>query len=326
MNQCIYSPIFPIASSPHSHRRGWAELWSHHLDVPIFQKGQKLSDFDKVYVYHGHEIGSEPTSLNYFLKSDESYQELADRLHRFASFQGEYVSLDWGCPNYAWLVEQRTTSHMHLFDHIDFEQAGQRCNDMPWQSMLFRAAHQIIGDSHAGSVWQPGASISRNDFKTLHGALQQGLDTFVEGHPSRITWYFGNIDIRHHLGRTDNPMNAARELATRYTREALSLAHETEFIAPLPIEPETRKIPKSGHYKKTAYYGTWDERNEIRRVFIDTILDVISDHPRASLFNWPATWTTDTGMLNEVHMERPRSVHLSPSFYRWKTDQQVSST
>lgn len=321
MQACIYSPIFPIASSPHSHRRGWAELWSHHLDVPIFQKGQSLNRFDRVYVYHGHEVGPNPKALNYFLKSDDSYIELADRINRFIEYPGDMVSLDWSCPDYATLVEQRSVKAIEHFEHVNFDAGRERCNTMRTETMLFDAGNMIIGDSHAASVWQPGASISRNDFKTLHGALEQGLASFVHGSPTKITWYFGNIDIRHHLCRMSDPIQAARELATEYVEQARELSMFSEFVHPLPIEPETRKIPKTGYYKNQPFHGSWQQRNDVREAFIERIRELIN-YPGSACYeySWPSSWLDTTGALSEDHMERPRSVHLSPVSYRWKNN------
>jgi hypothetical protein len=45
------------------------------------------------------------------------------------------------------------------------------------------------------------------------------------------------------------------------------MADDVWFAAPVPVEFEGRRIPKSGFYKKTPFYGSWKERWDLTNEF-----------------------------------------------------------
>ena len=93
--------------------------------------------------------------------------------------------------------------------------------------------------------------------------------------------------------------------------ESFSIYH------PLPIENESRKIPKGGQYKGEPFYGSWEERNTIRQIFIST-LDSLSNE-RVKSKAWADYLLNDKGELDFQHMEANRSVHLSRAAYPYWT-------
>ena len=76
----------------------------------------------------------------------------------------------------------------------------------------------VLGDSHAVSAYKPGANISRNDGKTLYGILKEGMQNYIPEGTKHLISYFGNIDIRHHLGRQKDPLFSTIKLAEDYIK------------------------------------------------------------------------------------------------------------
>ena len=78
----------------------------------------------------------------------------------------------------------------------------------------------------------------------------------------------------------------------------------------LPIENPERKVPKTGYYKGTAYYGSWEERTEARNVFMETL-----EASGKKVFKWVDMLKNSKGELDFEHMEKPQSIHLSRASY-----------
>jgi hypothetical protein len=168
----------------------------------------------------------------------------------------------------------------------------------------------IIGDSHVLSVWRPGFALDFTAGRTLHGFLKRRTPQEInELWPSGVVLYFSNIDIRFHLMRQSNPVEATKELFGKYIEFAKQL-NKVSIVEPLPIEHESRKIPGTGLYKGKPFYGTRKERMEIRQVAIDTLrasgLDIIS---------WPEEWIDEDGTKMLDILEQKQSVHLRPKHY-----------
>ncbi len=169
----------------------------------------------------------------------------------------------------------------------------------------------VIGDSHSLSVWKPGFGLDRNDGKTLYGFLKEA-DSFVEKwnkNYDEIIIYFGNIDIRFHLMRQNNPLAATEELFKRYVEFAKNLNNAT-IVNLLPIEHESRKLPGTGLYLKKPFFGTRKERMLLR----DTANKIINNSGIKTL-QWPDEWVDEDGMKMFEYMEPKQSVHLKPKYY-----------
>jgi hypothetical protein len=71
----------------------------------------------------------------------------------------------------------------------------------------------LIGDSGSISVWPDDEySIERLDGKTLYGFLKNPIIADF--------YYFGNIDVRFHLPRQANPIEATKDLVKKYINHA----------------------------------------------------------------------------------------------------------
>jgi hypothetical protein len=177
-----------------------------------------------------------------------------------------------------------------------------------------------MGDSHAICMYRPEWMLNSVPFKTLHGALKMGLKSFLPTDKvnfKKLEYYFGNIDIRHHLMRQSDPEAATRDLVKNYYDACKSitadLGCEIQIYEPLPIENESRSIPKTGWYEGTPFYGSWDERDNIRNIFIDEATKQQGNG--VTLFRWCDKLKNNKGELDFKYMEKPQSVHLSREFY-----------
>jgi hypothetical protein len=173
----------------------------------------------------------------------------------------------------------------------------------------------VAGDSHAICMYRPGWFVNSVPFKTLHGALKEGLQSFIQPHHEIAEFYFGNIDVRHHLMRQANPEQATRDLANRYYEQLsqLDLAKVSAYEL-LPIENESRALPKTGYYKGTPFYGPWEHRETVRLIFKDEMKKLCAQGS-VNFIEWTDYLKNDKGELDFEHMEKPKSVHLSRDSY-----------
>ena len=113
-------------------------------------------------------------------------------------------------------------------------------------------------------MYRPEWTVNSIPFKTLNGAINSGLHTFIEDVGKiedfdKLEVYFGNIDVRHHLCRiSDDIDEKLKDLAKRYVEavEAVDIK-EVYIYELLPIEDESIKLPKSGYYKNKPFWCTW---------------------------------------------------------------------
>ena len=320
-------------------------------DVTI-NVGGKIKDFspyDRVVIYHGNENHVGDVSLNLFggLQGFDASNILA--ISKARPKEG-VVSLAIPFPDYGSMIKSRMKSmddkgkeYPDIWKQIDFEQlthlhenvSGAPMFDMPVTKGL------VIGDSHAICMYRPGWGVWSIPFKTLHGALNIGLTKLVDqwavfGTPPKIHFYFGNIDIRHHfcrdledvnnassgqgftvLPRADEIIRRVKTYTDKYIEQLKEVEDaypnaEVKVYEPLPIEHESRRLPKSGYYKGKPFHGSWADRNAAREAFIAEI-------PDRYLIRWTDYLKNDAGELDFAHMEKPQSVHLARSSYPYWT-------
>ena len=170
--------------------------------------------------------------------------------------------------------------------------------------------YMVIGDSHSLSVWRPGYALSFNQGKTLHGWLKHANAKAInELRPGGIILYFGNIDLRFHLGRMEDPYKATEELFTKYVNFAKELNHAT-LVQLLPVEHESRKIPGTGLYKGQPFYGSRQLRMELR-----DIANEIIEKSGLDYISWTQDWVDSDGTKMLDVLESKQSVHIKPKYY-----------
>jgi hypothetical protein len=206
-----------------------------------------------------------------------------------------------------------------LFDFNKFNQRLKVEGQFPDTSMiawyntfLSHGLHNrkgVIGDSHALSVWKPGYSLDFTAGRTLHGFLRRESVEQINNRFDETTLYFGNIDLRFHLMRQENPQQATADLFNRYVDFAKQLKKAT-LVELLPVEHESRKIPGTGLYKKQPFFGTRAERMQVRE-----IANEIINNSGLEVIQWPSEWIDEDGTKMLDILEMKQSVHLRPKNY-----------
>jgi hypothetical protein len=325
----VMSPFTPISKNIASHRAAQAVIYADQLrqsglKVDVMMSGDKrnIHDYQALYVYHGNDWGG---SLNLFGGLKEFNN--VDNFVEFSKFKGDVYSLAISFPDYHAMLQNRI--HRLVDEQKKPEDVDPRWHTVDWDNLKRMQKCHIVepnyakfhpriacGDSHAICMYRPGWMINSVPFKTLYGALKDGLEQYVFGNEfcfAEMEFYFGNIDIRHHLCRQSNPEHATRELVQHYFERVKHFNVASKIYEPLPIEDVSRQIPKTGWYKSTPFYGSWEERNEVRNIFIDECKRQESD--KVKLFQWTNHMINTKGQLDFKFMEQPKSVHLSREHY-----------
>jgi len=311
----ITNPVANIPVNAKSHTHGWTQVWAHHLGATIDHKcSAGVADADMVFIDHGANFSG---NLNLFGGATD---EIYNRFNIVASCR-HLVSLDWDMPDFGAMLKKRigakTTSDKITEEWCDrLSSRLSYCKSIKQQDLDTYGV--TLGDSHTIAFSRAQDSVLRNDGKTLYGALQDGLSTMFRGTNVRgeITLCFGSIDIRHHLARPGN--NGVDDLITEYVRQGLELETQYEcpvrFAAPVPVEFEGRRIPKSGFYKGEPFYGSREVRLEITMRFIDQIKKMAGED---KIVCPPADWyDMDPECYAKTIMEHGSSFHIAPPFYR----------
>lgn len=333
----IHGLLGPITKNPHSHKGAWGRLirWQlkevgyEHVEVVTPAETASLADhYDVIVIEPGMEFKG---TINFFggLKDqDLTY------LERLVAFPGSIYAEGQPCPDYATALRKRWEAWWPDDRKERLAAAWERRRPyIPHFTHVRNGSSWVVGDSHALSAWRPGHLVQRHDGLTLHGALKRGLRTLWPEVPTDcLVLYLGNIDLRHHLCRQEDPYDATVELVEAYVNQvrALSVPNVT-LVEPLFIEPETRKLPKSGFYKGEPFAGLRTDRAYLRDLKADLLRRAcarygweLQGHPEAYLQRLMErclrTGELVTGPLDEAVMERPQSVHLSPAHYRHDLD------
>lgn len=325
----LLSPFTPISKNIASHRAAQGIIYADQIkrsgiDINVSMSGnlKNIHDYNTLYVYHGNDWGG---SLNLF-GGLKDYANI-DNFKELSKFRGKVYSICITFPNYHEMIQNRMlilstkgkqedinpTWHEVDWDNLKHIQDNAEVID---PNLIMPHDKISCGDSHAISMYRPGWMINSVPFKTLYGAIKEGLNSFIYNNSykfKQLEFYFGNIDIRHHLCRQNNPEQSTRKLVKNYFDAVKQLNISAQIYEPLPIEHESRPIPKTGWYKGTPFYGSWKERNDIRTIFINECKTQQTD--QVKLFEWTSHMINKNNELDFSYMEKPKSVHLSREFY-----------
>ena len=306
-----------------SHKSGWAYHLANqcvnagyeNVDV-ITDTNVDWSDYDAILLEHGMEFKG---TFNIFGgANDDLYHQI---MRIFSST--EMYSLHHDMPCIGALIEQRLHTGTDLFKTLEnkIEDVKRICeNDIPRIDCIEKTDKLCFGDSHSFSQYTPGYMTQRHDGLTMHGALKRGLDTYVYPWIKSLRVYLGNIDVRHHLMRQDNPSASVKILLKNYESELLKLqengVEEIEVVHALPIEHESRPLPKTGYYKDTPFFGTWTERTALVKE-INAGIDEMCERNGWQAYKHPEVYFNGDGELTFDVMEKPKSVHIAREYYRW---------
>ena len=315
MKHLINCPFIPIAKRAASHRGAQGVMYGDqirerygHCDVNYGGELTEVDRYDVLWVYHGNDWSG---GLNMF-GGVYGFPYVRNTVN-FSKFKGKVYSIGIDFPPYHQMVreklkraEEKDKAIQPEWMEVDLENLER----MHLEAETIKYPHPtrklVVGDSHSICMYRPGWTVNSVPFKTLNGALKQGLSSFIDIEVDEVEFYFGNIDIRHHVIRLGQD---PEQLAKRYIEEVKKLSLPAKIYELLPIENESRKIPQSGYYKGKPFYGTWQERTDARNRFNDYI------DKHYGIVRWTDHLYNKEGELSFDVMEKPQSIHLSREFY-----------
>ena len=247
-------------------------------------------------------------SLNLF----GGYDEKLDRRIRNALEADIVWSLDIDMPDYAKMLSSRKDAPLDIVEPLREWQARAKT----LRSVDLELDWLTIGDSHT-AAWAPhGSMVVKENGKTLFGQVRDDF-SYVREHLDRcpqvkgVTMVFGNIDVRHHICRLGADW---KSLYRSWKSFGDSLSVDVEFAMPWPVEHEERRLPKSGWFQGQPFWGSQAERSDL----VSAVREFMLAEGMASV-TYPSEWLA---MVPETYakerMEKPQSVHLSPTHYRRK--------
>lgn len=316
----IFNPFSAAPVHKKSHVRGWSQHWADKLNTIVALKTDDYLTADILYLDHGVNYAG---GLNLF---GGVTQEVFDNLLNLVNSKAQLVSLDIPMPDYALMLSTRAgnaTCHPKLMDIINkLEFRFKSATTLMQQDLDLE--NLIIGDSHATSYAESNTAVIRKNGQTLYGALK---NNFIQSEMlkttkkySKVTLALGSIDIRHHIMRLDMHEKELSTLVDNYIsilRQIKSEYHcEIEIAIPHPIEYEQRRIPQTGFYKGTAFYGSITSRSNLLNLFINQV-----EQNNIKIIRQPNyRYLMDPKAYADQHMELGSSVHLSPVSYRYNSD------
>ena len=328
MTGVVAAPFIPISKQMHSHRAAqgaiYGDLLRHmHKDIYVMMSLDRLrdyNDYDELYVYHGNDWGGDLNLFGGVANFPHAYN-----FRNFSQFKGKVYSLVIDMPDYHAQVSSKINSSddkdkpdQEEWREVDWDNL-KRMQDTSETINPEPNWHRLCaGDSHAICMYRNGRLVNSVPFKTLYGALDMGLEHFLQGR-SKLTdveFYFGNIDIRHHICRQENPEESLLSLCDKYISQVRDLKIKNKAIYELlPIENPSRTIPKSGWFQNEPFYGSWDERNKMRLLFKSYMKDNCQKNGIVFKEWIPPEFYNQDGELTFDVMEKPKSVHLSREYY-----------
>ena len=293
-----------------SHSAGWTHKWSSLLgaEVLLDWNTDKLSEFSEVFIWN--DINSKPGAMN---------------------LMGFKVDNEVGCKiqNRIDMVDAAYKNGVN-FKQLDFKQTFQTCFEARklkaynWMDDIEAVeqvdiiyAKRVIGDSHSISIAPPDYSISRNDGKTLFGALGVGLAAFMTGDETEVIFKFFDIDVRHHVFRQEDPVKSVVDMLDEYERQVKEIIQSgvsVKVCHAMPSTPDSRVIPKTGYFKKEPFHGPLERRSSCITFFNE---ELDKRFGVDNTISYPDDYFVD-GLLDTSKMEggsNGRSFHLAPEFY-----------
>jgi hypothetical protein len=333
MKALVTAPFIPIVPRLASHRSSQGVIYADQIRqteeyevVDVNWGGnahENHNDYDVVYVYWGSDWTG---GLNLF--GGIKAFPYAWNIRNFSKFKGKVYSLALDFPEIDVMIAERIKVAQSKSGEIqsewlevDIKNLERMRRESTRVRFPFITDKVVIGDSHSICMHRPGWTVNSVPFKTLNGALNTGLQTFIEEIQSidKVTaaeFYFGNIDVRHHLCRIEgNPIENAKNLAERYVNAVKALPiHDKAIYELLPIENESRKLPQTGYYKGKPFWGSWIERNSVRHAFND-YCELLCKQNGIRFIRWTDYLLNSKFELDFKYMEKPHSIHLSREFY-----------
>lgn len=307
----------PVPKTKDSHNAAYANIWADILRAECLYLKDDYQDVDELFLYIDINYKG---SVNLFDGLSEDIYNRMNNLIKFSEQNKKITILDHEIPNLKEIFISRFNNES-TFEKITkewIERLHISTKDICTIKMTdFVKDEIVIGDSHSLSIAPKGVAVIRLDAKTLHGALKGDfINNLIPERVKKVTLMFGSIDIRHHLLRFDEPYEAADKLLKKYKEKIkeLSKLYQIEIHTPVPVEYEERKMASTSQYKKTNFYGSIKERQDLTKYFIQEMNKFSSD---CRVLNYPTWWyELDPKIYAEKIMERPRGLHVGYTHYR----------
>lgn len=322
-----------ITTKPDSHKGGWTRLLKCQLmnvgysSVKILDNKDSLNDFDCIIFDLGAEFSG---ALNMFGGLDE---KVYNRLKQLKEYKGQLFSWKNELPSLLSLESRRenqsTTEQFKLEPSSFLPDVQNVLSSCKLFQHCYKTSSVLIGDSHTPSVWTPDAMIERRDGRTLKGMIDhKTIHKIVNSNfrfngisIDKIQVHCSSIDIRHHVCRESDPESTIALLASSLIEQMMQISDSKLVLThTMGIEDESRELPKTGFFKGTPFFGSWEDRNRCRLIFNAIMDEFPSMDSDASVVALPEYFFDKSGKLNFDVMEKPQSVHLSPSHYKWDLD------
>ena len=97
--------------------------------------------------------------------------------------------------------------------------------------------------------------------------------------------------------------------------KALNISN-IRVIGALHIEDESRKLPKTGYYEGTPFYGSAEKRAALVTWWNMYLREMCKDNGWEYV-GWMNEMLNEDGRLDFKFMEKPKSVHLSREWYHY---------
>ena len=317
----IASLVGKLSSKLTSHKSGWAFHLANQLKHAGYQNVQVLTDitpwdktrFDVILIEHGMEFKG---NFNIFGGAND---DLYHQITRMFAPGIKMYSLHHDMPCVGTLIEKRLKTGSDLFKtlEVQIKDAKAICARIPRVDKITKTNSLCFGDSHSFSQYTPNYMTDRHDGLTLFGTLRRGIRSYVPENIEALRIYLGNIDIRHHLMRQDNPSKSLKTMMEEYEQQLIDLEIDNiDVVQALPIENESRPLPKTGYYKDTPFFGTWAERTELVKEF-NQLVEAMCGRNGWKTWKHPEVFLNSFGELTFDVMEKPKSVHIAREYYRW---------
>ena len=299
-----------ITIRPTQHRAGRVNAVAENFECDVIQHNNisKIHDYDELFLYTLPEDLQKGNDMSVYGGIAQNRELFDSLIKNMSEFKGDIYQLD-GEFDYREAYRRR---HLVL---------PEKFSGFPVRTMKeFVGRPAVIGDSHCASIRPTGWRLFNDDGKTLYSALSDDVSTLIpDDETTQVAFYFGNIDIRHHICRQDDPLGETRRMAELLIEQAMKIdaSKEVWLTHLLPMTSDDRKVPKSGMYKKTPFFGSWSDRQDCINLF-----NQILDEEWLATIRWDDRYWKD-GHLNPQSMESKQSVHLAPHSYNtgWATDE-----
>jgi hypothetical protein len=306
MKAAVIGMLNNVGSSQSHHGGGYYHVMlnilksEHPGDLDVNPDPSTWNEYERLYILEG--VNYQENVFNFIGGPQPEHRA---KLEAMANYKGLAIAVN-------------VPIDLNVFNkrfNIDHQFTAINCID--FARLHANSTKKLVrGDSHSLSAWRPGFGLDRTDGKTLFGFLKDA-DSLIEEWNQKydeVVLYFGNIDIRFHLMRQDNPAEAVGDLIRRYVEFAKKLNNAT-LVNLLPVEHESRKLPGTGLYLKQPYFGTRQERSRL----VDTANRIMNNSGLKTL-QWPNEWIDEDGTKMFEYMEPKQSVHLKPKYYMFANE------